>query len=151
MDGRLSAEEAAAFERMNPEAPREKTEASRIAAALRVHLPAPRLKNADFFNERILREIAPPRPHASDARSKGPALWSLWRMALAGACCLLAAAAIYKGFVDGREQPRNGYFAKVISAKAGDEQLYATVLEVDGLAVVWMDGLDNLADDYVLQ
>ena len=72
-------------------------------------------------------------------------------MAAAGACCLLAAGAVYTVFVDGREQPRNGYHAKVLSAKPGDHELYATVLDVEGLAVVWIDGFDHLAEDYVLE
>ena len=51
IDGRLGAAEAAAFERENAGAVQDRTATARIANALRVHLPAPTLKNADFFNE----------------------------------------------------------------------------------------------------
>lgn len=151
VDGRLGPEESAAFERDHSDAALEKAATARIAGALRFHLPAPTLKNPDFFNEGILREISPVPSRSPVAREERTSLWSLWRVALAGACCLLAAGAIYKVFVAGGAQPEGGYYAKVLSAKAGDEELYATVLDADGLAVVWIDGFDHLASDYVLE
>ena len=72
-------------------------------------------------------------------------------MALAGACCLLAVGVIYSVFVKDGDQRRDRYVAKVLSANAGDDLLSATVLDADGLAVVWIDGLDQLPNDYVLQ
>ena len=150
VDGRLGAEEAAAFAREHPEAAAEKAAAAKIAQALRRHSPAPVLRNADFFNEKILREIAPVQPRAESAPAR-PSLWSLWRMALAGACCLLAVGAIYSVFVKNGEQHRDRYVANVLSVHAGDDLLSATVLDAEGLAVVWIDGLDQLPNDYVLE
>jgi anti-sigma factor RsiW len=151
LDGRLSAAEAAAFERENAGAAAEKIAAAKIGGALRAHLSAPALRNAEFFNAGILKEISPPEVRSRDSQPARRPFWSLWRMAAAGACCLLAAGSIYEVFVSGGEQPRNGYQARVLSAKAGDQELYATVLDADGLAVVWIDGFDHLADDYVLE
>lgn len=152
IDGQLGAEAAAAFALENPDAVAEKVAATKIAEALRRHSPAPALRNADFFNEKILREIAPASSRTgSPAPSPAPSLWSLWRMALAGACCLLAVAAIYTSFVKGNESGRDRYVAKVSWAHAGDDLLSATVLDADGLAVVWIDGLDQLPNDYVLE
>ena len=152
VDGRLGTEEAAAFARENPDAAAEKTAATKIAEALRRHSPAPVLRNADFFNDKILREIAPVtrRPESSPS-SPAPSLWSLWRLALAGACCLLAVAVIYTTFVKGNDSGRDRYVANVLSVHAGDDLLSATVLDADGLAVVWIDGLDQLPNDYVLE
>jgi len=149
LDGRLGAEDAAAFEREHPEAAAEKTAVAKIAGALRKHSPAPVLRNADFFNERILREISPVVRPAADAPAK-PSLWSLWRMVLAGTGCLLAFGAIYLGVVK-NEAPHSDYAAKVLSVQPGDDELSATVVNAEGLAVVWIDGLDQLSNDYVLQ
>ena len=150
IDGRLGTDEAAAFARENPDAFFEKTAATKIAAALRRHSPAPILRNADFFNEKILREISPVQRRAEIPSPKA-SLWSLWRMALAGACCLLAVAAIYTTFVKGNDSRVDRYVANVLSVHAGDDLLSATVLDADGLAVVWIDGLDQLPSNYVLE
>lgn len=148
LDGKLSAAEALAFEREHPEAVAERQMHLKLAGAIRTHLPSPELRNADFFNERILREISTPAAHQP---AREGSLWSLWRLATAGAFCLLAVGAIYVLFVQGHEQRRDPYLAQVLSVKAGDAELDATVLDADGLAVVWIDGLEQLSSDYVLQ
>ena len=148
LDGKLSTQDAAAFEHEHPEAIAERELHTRIISAVRLHSPAPKLRNADFFNERILREISP-RPATAPKPER--ALWPLWRLAFASACCLLIAGAIYAMFVRGHEGNQDGYRAQIVSVKAGDDLLDATVLDADGLAVVWIDGLDQLPNDYVLQ
>lgn len=150
LDGKLSSQEAAAFECDHPGAAVERAMHERISRAVRERSSAPALRNPDFFNASILREIST-RTAPAPAPQRG--LWSLWRLAIAGACCLIAAAAIYATFVrptssgDGRER----YLAQVVSVEAGDKDLAATVLDADGLAVVWIDGLDQLPNDYVLK
>lgn len=148
MDGKLPIADAIAFEREHPEAAAEREMQSSIVHAMRTRSLAPELRNADFFNESILREISP-----ASARSprQEVRLWSLWRLATASALCLAAVAAIYALFVRGHEQGPDRYVAQVLSVKAGDPGLDATVLDADGLAVVWIDGLDHLPSDYVLQ
>ena len=148
IDRKFSAQEAATFERENPGASAEREMHAWISLALRSHSPAPKLRNAEFFNERILREISPSKTEAPQPRR---ALWPLWRLAFASACCLLVAGGIYATFVRGHGGGKDRYFAQVVSVKAGDDLLDATVLDADGLAVVWIDGLDQLPNDYVLQ
>ena len=148
LDGKLSAQDTAAFEREHPDAAAERAMHVRIARAVREHSPAPLLRNADFFNERILREIAP-RPALAPVPRRG--LWSLWRLALAGACCMVAATAIYFAFVRGNDAGRERYLAQVVSVNTDDADVTATVIDADGLAVVWIDGLDQLPNDYVLE
>ncbi len=148
LDGMLSPEDAAAFEREQPDAVAERELHTRLMGAVRLHSPAPKLRNADFFNERILREISP-TPAAAPKPAR--ALWPLWRLAFASATCLVIAGAIYALFVSGHDAKPNRYVAEVVSVEAGDDLLAATVLDADGLAVVWIDGLDQLPDDYVLQ
>lgn len=148
LDGKLSGQDAIAFEREHPEAVAERDMHVRLMSAVRLHSPAPKLRNADFFNEGILREISP-RPAAVAKPER--ALWSLWRLAFASACCLLVAGGIYAMFVRGNEGRQENYIAQVVSVHAGDELLDATVLDAEGLAVVWIDGLDQLPNDYVLE
>ena len=149
-DSRLEAAEVAAFEREHPDAAGEKAAVSKLGQTLRMHSQAPVLRNPDFFNAAILREILPRQHHSGNAPARPP-FWSLWRMALAGACCLAAAGAIYAVFVNGNDQRRDAYVANVLWAKAGDRQLSATVFDADGLAVVWIGGLEPLPNDYELQ
>jgi anti-sigma factor RsiW len=151
LDGRMSAMDAAAFEMEHSGAPAEKALVATIARAIARCSPAPVLKNADLFNQQILGEITPKQTDRSALPSQPGSLWSLWRTALAGAFCLLAAAAIYGVFVRGTDRRPDAYVAQVLSVKAGDDGLDATVLDAEGLAVVWIDGLEQLPNDYVLQ
>jgi hypothetical protein len=150
VDGHLGNGEAATFEREHPDAAYEKAVTLKMREFLRGSSPAPVLRNPDFFNRQILREIAPEAQPADRPITRDP-LMSLWRFALAGACCLVGAAAIYTTVIKGNDSRREPYTARVLSVKAGDDALDATVLDADGLAVVWIDGLDPLPNDYVLQ
>jgi anti-sigma-K factor RskA len=150
VDGTMGAGETAAFEREHPYAAGEKASALKIQRALRRNFPPPILRNPDFFNQQILREIAS-ESRRSDRNAGRNGLWSLWRMALAGACCLVVTAVIYMVFVNGRQPQHDRYVAQVFSVKAGDDGLDATLLDADGLAVLWVDGLDQLPNDYALQ
>lgn len=143
-DDRLEASESSSFEQEHPHAPGEKMAVSRITRALRTHSAAPILQNPEFFNTSVLSQIVQRAPRAENPPGRIP-FWTLWRMALASACCLAAAFAIYSTFV------RDQYNVTVLSAKAGDRQLSASVLNADGLTVVWIAGLEPLPNDYVLQ
>ena len=142
LDGKLSPADAAAFEREHPEA-------RQLHEQLRSLLSkdAPHLKNGEFFNHQILREIQPPKP----AREKA-ALFPLWRLAFAAVASLVAAAGIYFAFV-GKQSNADGsdYFAQVVNVKAGDPDITAQLIDADGIAVVWIDGLASLPNDYVLE
>ena len=151
LDGKLSAQDAAAFEREHPEAAAERAMHTRIIGAMRRHSPAPVLRNADFFNESILREIAPSPAPSAAAPAKKHGLFSLWRLAFAGASCLVAAVAIWAAFVRGGGEKQNLYLAQVTELTAGDRLLDASVLDADGLKMIWIDGLEPLPDDYALE
>jgi hypothetical protein len=157
LDGSMPPEDAAAFERQNPEAAALKAEHSTLAAALRRYSKTPALGNGEFFNHQILRQIEPPAPVRASSQKAG--LFSLWRLALAGACCALAAVGIYKSLPTGGGEGSGGiadgaqpkYVAKVTKVLPGDHLLTAKLINADGLQVVWVEGMDKLAPDYVLQ
>lgn len=149
LDGKLSAHEAAAFERENPEARAEREMNARLMNSVRRHSPAPKLRNADFFNESILREISP-RPVVTPP-AKERRLFPMWGLAFASVCCLLAAAGIWATFVRGGGDGPDRYMAQIVSLTAGDDSLDATVIDADGVKVLWINGLEQLPNDYVLE
>src|SRR5271168_3051064 len=96
VDGSLTGAELAAFEREledHPEALAEKEAALEIGNLLRTHLSVPPLKNADFFNHQILRQIA--QSSAPAPRPARASFWSLSRMAYSGACLLFLSTLLY--------------------------------------------------------
>ena len=148
LDGKLTPAEAAAFEREHPEAAAEKRSHTKLRAMLAKDAPV--LRNGDFFNHQILREIGAASEERQPARAKA-AVFPLWRLVFAGAACLIAAAGIYFGSVAGGAKSRGDYFAQVLSVKAGDPEISAQVIDADGIAVVWIDGLASLSSEYVLE
>lgn len=145
LDGKLSPADAAAFEATHPEVAAERRQHERLRAALAKEAPA--LSHGDFFNHQILREISPAPMPSTVKRTP----FSLWRLAFAAAACLLAAAGIFFTFVGPQKSRSGDYYAQVLSVKAGDPDITAQLVEADGVAVVWIDGLDALPTNYVLE
>ncbi len=144
LDGKLSPAAAAAFAKEHPELAALRSEHAKLRTLLAME--APTLKHGEFFNHQILRDIQPPAP----VREKAP-LFPLWRLAFAAVVCAIAAVGIYLGVVGNQTTSSGDYFAQVTSVKAGDSDITAQLIEADGMAVVWIDGLDSLPNDYVLE
>ena len=143
LDGKLSPADAATFEAAHPEVAAERRQHERLRAALGKDAPA--LSHGEFFNHQILREISPaPSPVKRTA-------FPLWRLAFGAAACMLAAAGIFFAFVGPQKSRSGDYFAQVLSVKAGDPDITAQLVEAGGVAVVWIDGLDALPSNYVLE
>lgn len=145
LDGQLTEEQAAAFERQHPEVVAEKTEAAQLRALLKAS-GAPTLRNPDFFNRQILREIAP-APFAQ-GMSKPEKPFGLWRLFLASAACLALAFGVYHSFVPD-DARRPAYLAEVISMKTGDS-LTSRVIHEEGLTMVMIDGLEPMSEEFIL-
>lgn len=155
IDDRLTGEEAAAFERELDAAnvPAEGADAPRLGAFIRTHAAAPALTNVDFFNHqiraRIEVEIPPPR-HAR--RERTPVWWLAW----AGAASLLVAFALYKTMVPAEPAPGlpgQPYFAEVVDFWTAEPGVSASTVYTpqDNVTVLWLDGLDYLPANYVIQ
>ena len=168
IDGQLSGAEAAAFEREHPEVVAERESANRLSSVLKRASVAPQLRNADFLNRQILREIASTAPSASaePAAERPASPFNLWRLVFAGAFCLLIALGVYQGFV----RPGSGatsksnvastttpapryqatpYMAEVLSMKPGDDKLKSRVVTEEGLTMVLIDGLDPMSEEFI--
>ncbi len=170
IDGRLADAEAAAFEREHPEAVAERESANRLSDVLKRSSIAPQLRNADFLNRQILREIASAVPNASasahPAAERPGSLFNLWRLVFAGAFCLLIALGVYQGFVRPGSEAANRpklastatpaprdqatpYMAEVLSMKTGDDKLKSRVVTEEGLTMVLIDGLEPMSEEFI--
>src|SRR5687768_2552156 len=99
IDGRLPEAEAAAFEREHPEVVQERISVRRLGTVLQRGTAAPILRNPEFLNRQILREIVSDAPAEALSEERKPSFFNLWRLVFAGAFCLLAGLGIYQAFV----------------------------------------------------
>ncbi len=160
VDGTLTGEELAAFERelaSRPDALTDRAAAQKLGTLLRTQSTAPRLSNPDFFNLQIIQRIEAERPKAERApvRAKSPWFWSLPRLAMAGAGCLLVAFVLFRTMIPVQAPTDSGapYFAQVIESWPADDSISATTVYTpeDNVTVLWIDGLDSVPAEYAIQ
>jgi anti-sigma factor RsiW len=156
-DGQLSGAELAAFERelaVRPGAMADRAAAQKLRALLQRTPTAPRLSNPEFFNLQLLQRIEADRPR-EERRARAPWFWSLPRLALAGAACLLVAFVLFRTMIPvGSPTPEGApYFAQVIESWPADDSISATTVYTpeDNVTVLWIDGLDRVPAEYALQ
>jgi anti-sigma factor RsiW len=158
VDGRLTGSELAAFEReleTHPEALAENEADIELGALLRANIAAPPLRNADFFNLEILRQIESSRPAASP-RVIRSGFWTLPRMALSGVFLLLLSTLLYFAAVPNtrREVRRNEqYVSNILNARSEDPNITATSFhsKENDVNVVWLDGLNYIPPEHKLK
>jgi anti-sigma factor RsiW len=151
VDGKLTGEELAAFERelaSRPEALADRASAQKLGGLLR-RVEAPKLTNPDFFNLQLLQRIG------GSGAARAPWFWSLSRLAMAGAACLLVAFVLFRTMIPVGSSPEAGspYFAQVIESWPADESISATTVYTpeDNVTVLWLDGLDRVPAEYAIQ
>jgi len=157
VDGQLTGPDLAAFEKelaSHPEAAAERAEARKLGDLLRER-PAPPLANADFFNHQLLQRIAAETPRTAEPAKVRGWFWSLPRLALAGAACLLVAGGLFKTLIPAAVSPgeKSKYYAQVVETWPGDETIFATTVynPADNVTVVWLDGLPYIPATYALK
>jgi prepilin-type processing-associated H-X9-DG protein len=157
IDGRLSGMELAAFEReleAHPEALAETEADCRLGNLLRTHLSPPPLRNPDFFNLAILREIEASQPAPARLVHR-VGFWSLPRMAFSGVCLLLVSTLLYFAAVPKtrREVQHNEqYVSGILNAQSDDPNITATAFHSkEGANVLWLDGFNYLPPDHKLK
>lgn len=157
VDGKLSGSELAEFERgleSMEEARAEKLAAHRLGDLLRAHAHgAAELNNADFFNHRLMEQIAAAQPR--ERKERAHLFWTLPRMAWSGAGCLLLACALYFAAVPrtGRQLAHNQqYVAKILSSQAGPGVSATAYHDNDqDVTVLWLEGLDYIPAHHKLK
>lgn len=156
LDGQLSSEQTAAFEQemracgFDPAA--ERTAAEQTSSLLRQHSPTPELRHADFFQHQLLHRI-----QQEQEQPAPQAAWSWWsfpRLVWAGAFSLLVAGLLAKSLIPaGGTKEGSNYFATIVDART-----YESAITVDtvydprnNVTVLWLDGLDYMSGDIVVQ
>ncbi len=158
VDGQLTGPELAAFEReleSHPEALAEKEAAIEIGSLLRANISALPLRNADFFNLEILRQIESSQPSVP-IPARRPSFWSLPRMAFSGAFLLVLSTLFYFAAVPNtrREVRQNAqYVSNILNAHSDDPNITATSFHSkdDDVNVVWLDGVGEIPPDHKLK
>ena len=159
IDGRLSDGELQQFEAelaSNADAQDGKIAALQLGNLLRKEYRAPELRNADFFNHQILQRIAAETPRREEMAETAPAFWPLWRMAWAGGLSLIIAAVLFYAVVRPGPSPApaaKDLLAQVLDANTTDPGVTASSFQskADSVTVLWLDGLDYIPADYVLE
>ena len=159
-DGKLSGEELAAFEKelaQHPEAAADKIAALKVGKLLRENPGVPKLANPDFFNLQIQQRIAADRPREKAVEKSAGWFWSLPRLLVGSAACLLIAGVMFKtliphedaaGLADG-----SPYFAQVVESWTSEPGVSANTVynAKDNVTVLWLDGLDYIPASYELK
>jgi anti-sigma factor RsiW len=161
VDGRLTGRELAAFElelQSHPEALAEKDAARELGALLRANLSAPPLRNADFFNVQLLRQIESEEAAHPGKAALAPrtSFWTLPRMAFSGVFLLLLSTLLYFAAVPNtrREVKQNEqYVSNILNARSDDPNITATSFhsKEDDVNVLWLDGLSYIPPDHKLK
>jgi len=159
IDGRLTGRELADFEAQLEEgfangltkaqAEADRAAAGNVGALLRGHFaqaPAPALKNAEFFNHQILRQIEAETQQSTPPAS-APLPWPFWRMIWGGLSSLGVAALLFVTLVMPtlhRPGPPPEYYAQILNASTEDSAISAVAIhsKQENVTVLWIDGLD---------
>jgi anti-sigma factor RsiW len=160
IDGQMSEAERAPFEQELTDraaAETDKHEVHRLGDLLRARGTAPQLMSGDFFNHQLQQRIATEQPSAPVRERQRWWSWSIPQIACAGAACLLAAAALYKGVIVSPEPTsvtaESTYFAEIVDVRTSEPEIYASTVYTaqDNVTVLWLEGLDYLPATYALQ
>jgi hypothetical protein len=153
VDAKLSGQELAAFEKElaeYPEAAEDKEDMLRIGELLRRHPTVPRLTNPDFFNYQLQERIAAETPRQPEPAEKRSFFWLLRQLAMPVGFSVAVAAIVYLApaprtpDADGKS---TGY-AKILKTRTEDPSITASQVYDSGVAVVWLDGLQDVPRDF---
>ena len=158
VDGKLSGPELAAFEKeleRHPEAAAERAGAQKLGALLRGNPAAPKLANNEFFNLQIQQRIAAAQPRERAGEKAAGWFWSLPRLLIAGAACLLLAGVMFKTLIPtgSTVNETDPYFAQVVESWTSEPGIWANTVynPKDNVTVLWLDGLDYIPASYQLK
>ena len=159
IDGRLTGSELAAFEAelerglpnglTKAQAEADLAAAQQLGRLLREHYveaPAPALKNSEFFNQQILRQIEAETP-ANPSPDSVVIPWPIRRMVWAGLGSIGIAALLFLTLVlPGLQQsgPPPEYYAKILKSQTEDPTISAVAVhsKKENVTILWIDGLD---------
>jgi hypothetical protein len=142
VDGALSEEEAAAFEKQHPELLKERDDMSKLKKLLQGHLVPTEFGHAEFFTARLMEQIVP-------AERVLPSWFRVPRLAWGGIGSFAAALVLFLLLIPHGEHsgPYPEYVAEVIKTTTTDPKISATVDSEKGITLIKLDGVDKVPDD----
>lgn len=142
VDGALSKDEAAAFEKEHPELLKERDDMSKLKKLLQANLAPAEFAHAEFFTTKLMEQIVP-------AERTLPSWFRVPRLAWGGIGSFAVALALFLLLVPHRN-PSTAYpeyVAEVIKTTTTDPKISATVDSEKGITLIKLDGVDKVPDD----
>jgi hypothetical protein len=142
VDGALTKDDAAAFEKRHPELLQERDDMSKLRQLLRRNLVPTELAHAEFFTSKLMEQIVP-------AERSLPSWLGIPRLAWGGIGSLAAALSLFFLFVPYRNisARHTEYVAEVLKTTTTDPKISATVDSEKGITLIKLDGVDKVPDD----
>ncbi|MGA8657946.1 MAG: anti-sigma factor [Chthoniobacterales bacterium] len=145
LDGALSAEESAAFEKEHPSLQEERRDLLKLQSLLKESFGRAELSHPDFFNAQIMAQI----DREASPRRVGRSWLGLPRLAWGGVASLAVGLALFAVLIPHGDlsNPRTGYVAEVLKAKTVNPKVTATVDSQKDMTIIKLEGLQNLPAD----
>jgi hypothetical protein len=142
VDGALTKEEAAAFEKQHPELLRERDDMSKLKKLLQSHLVPAEFAHSEFFTSQVMEQIAP-------AERSLPSWGRVPRLAWGGIGSFAVAFLLFLLFIPHHKLSvqRSDYVAEVLKTTTTDPKISATVDSEKGITLIKLDGVDKVPDD----
>jgi hypothetical protein len=142
VDGALTKDEAAAFEKQHPELLNERDDMSKLKQLLQRDLVPAEFAHAEFFTSKLMEQIVP-------AERSLPSWLGIPRLAWGGIGSLSAALSLFFLFAPYRNisAPQPEYVAEVLKTTTTDPKISATVDSEKGITLIKLDGVDKVPDD----
>ena len=145
LDGALSAEESLAFEKEHPSILKDGSDLLKLKSLMKENLVPAELSHPEFFNAQIIARIE----HETRRIRLGRSWFGLPRLAWGGIATLATGVALFAVLIPHGDlsNPRSGYVAEVLKAKAADPKVKATVDSQKDMTIIKLEGLQNLPAD----
>ena len=142
VDGALTEEEAAAFEKKHPELLKERDDMSKLKKLLQNNLVPAEFAHSEFFTSKLMEQIVP-------AERSLPSWFRVPRLAWGGIGSFAVALLLFFLFIPHRKlsAPHPEYVAEVLKTTTTDPKISATVDSEKGITLIKLDGVDNVPDD----
>jgi hypothetical protein len=140
LDGLLSENEAAIFEREQPALVAQKVEWTKLQRVLRENLVAVELTNTEFFNSQLLQQIT----------GNAPSRWfGIPWLAWGGLGVVTAGITLFITLIPHGDlsDPGSGYVAEVLKTTTIDPNVSATVESRKGITIIKLEGLEKVPAD----
>jgi anti-sigma factor RsiW len=157
IDGELSGDELAEFERSLPDkaaAEAEKRDAQKLGAFLQEHLPCLAMGNEEFFNHQLRERIAGDGRAAGSRETVGTGWWPIGRLVWVGATAL-AIFSVCTFFVMRERAPtdQSQYLSQILNARVDPAVSPNATISMfeskeDKVTVLWVDGLQSLPSEF---